>query len=799
MIRRIKKVAVLGSGVMGSGIACHLANAGLEVMMLDIVPPNLDEKQKSVQSFRNKIADTALANALKTKPAALYESSFVSRISTGNFEDDMHKIADVDWIIEVVVERLDIKKQVFEKVDELRKKDTLVTSNTSGIPIHLLAEGRSDNFKLNFCGTHFFNPARYLPLLEIIPHSTTSPAIVQFWMHYGEVYLGKKTVLCKDTPAFIANRIGFYSGNKIGELTEKYNFTIEEVDKITGDPIGWPSTGSYRLLDLVGIDTSVKVTKGVIESCPNDEYVKILKTRETPKATQFLLENNYLGNKTGQGFYKKTEDRDDKGGRVILALDLNTLKYKPTQKSMIPVVGIAKKIEIMDKRIKEMIASDENSGYFVRDYLCGLFSYAANRIFEITDNIYSIDDAMKAGYAWTYGPFEYWDMIGLAEGATLARSLGESLPSWVDNMISSGITSFYKSEDGKRKYYDLITKSYQVIPGTELNIHLDNFRSRTPLYKNSECTLHDIGDGVLCFEFTSKSNAIGEGIGEGAQEALNLAAQGDWKGIVIGNNAKNFTVGANLMSVGMLAMQKDFKKLEDMVNGFQQINMAMRYAPIPVVTATQGYVFGGGCEILMHTDAAVCHAESYIGLVEVGVGLIPGGGGTKEFALRASELFFDGDVQMPTLIDKFRTIATAAVSTSAYEGYKYGYLKHDRDTVEINLSRVLSHAKDKVLQLATNYTAPIPKKATVLGRAGIAALYTAINEFFLGNYMTEYDKEIARKLAYVICGGDLTGQQEVSEQYLLDIEREAFLQLLGNQKTLDRIQYLLMNNKPLRN
>lgn len=795
MIKRIKKVAVLGSGVMGAGIACHLANAGLEVLMLDIIPNNLDEKQKS----RNSVAEKALANALKTKPAPLYDTNFASRITIGNFDDDLHKIVEVDWIIEVVVERLDIKKQVFEKVDTLRKKDSLVTSNTSGIPIHLLAEGRSDNFKQNFCGTHFFNPARYLPLLEIIPHSETAPETVEFWMHYGAVYLGKKTVLCKDTPAFIANRIGFYSGNKIGELTEKYNFSIEKVDKITGDPIGWPSTGSYRLLDLVGIDTSDKVTKGVLQSCPNDEYVKILKTRETPKATRFLLENNFLGNKTGQGFYKKTDERDEKGNRIILALDLNTLEYKPTQKSVIPVVGIAKKIEIMDKRIKEMIASDENSGYFVRDYMCGLIAYAANRIFEITDDIHSIDDAMKAGYAWAYGPFEYWDMIGLAHGADLARSLGESLPAWVDEMIADGVTSFYKTEDNKRKYYDLSSKSYRVIPGTELNIHLDNYRSSTPLYKNSECILHDIGDGVLCFEFTSKSNAIGEGIGEGILEAMNMAVQGDWKGIVIGNNAKNFTVGANLMTVGMLAMQKDFKKLEEMTKAFQNINMAMRYAPVPIVTATQGYVFGGGCEILMHTDAAVCHAESYIGLVEVGVGLIPGGGGTKEFALRASELFFEGDVQIPTLIDKFRTIATATVSTSAYEGFKYGYLKHDRDLIEINLSKVLSRAKDTVLELATNYTAPVPKKATVLGRAGIAALYTAINEFYLGKYMTEYDKEIARKLAYAICGGDLTGQQVVSEQYLLDVEREAFLQLLGNQKTLDRIQYLLMNNKPLRN
>ncbi len=799
MTRRIKKVAVLGSGVMGSGIACHLANIGLQVLMLDIVPFDLDEKQKTIKAARNRIADTSLATAIKSKPAPLYDIDFAARISTGNFEDDMTKISECDWVIEVVVERLDIKKQIFEKVDVLRKPHALVTSNTSGIPISQLAEGRSDDFRKNFCGTHFFNPARYMALFEVIPHAGTDPDVVDFWMHYGEVFLGKRAVLCKDTPAFIANRIGFYSGNKVSELTEKYQLTIEEVDKLTGETIAWPNTGSYRLLDLVGLDTSVKVTKGVIDNCPDDEYVKVLKDKAVPKATQFLLDNNFLGDKSGQGFYKKTDQRDDKGGRIILALDLNTLEYKPSQKPMLPAVGIAKKVEIIDKRLKEIFASDEKSGNFVRDLLSGIMVYAANRIPEISDNIYSLDNAMKAGYAWTYGPFEYWDMIGLAEGIALAKSLGESVPAWVENMVANGVTSFYKSEDGKRKYYDLDAAAYKVIPGTELNIHLDNYRTNTPVYKNSECAIHDIGDGVLCFEFTSKSNAIGEGIGQGALEALNMVQNGDWTGIVIGNNAKNFTVGANLMNVGMVAMQKDFAKLDEMVHAFQQINMAMRYANIPVVTATQGYVFGGGCEILMHTDAAVCHAESYIGLVEVGVGLIPGGGGTKEFAVRASDAFFEGDVQIPTLVEKLKVIATATVSTSAYEGFKHGYLQHDRDSVEVNLAKVLSTAKAKVLELARNYTAPSPKQVTVLGRGGLGTLYTALNEFYLGKYMSEYDMEIAKKVAYVLCGGDLTSQQKVSEQYLLDIEREAFLQLLGNQKTLDRIQYLLMNNKPLRN
>lgn len=799
MTKRIKKAAVLGSGVMGSAIACHLANIGLEVLLLDIVPFNLDDKQKTVKAARNSIVNTALATAVKSKPAPLYDAAFVSRISTGNFTDDMSRISDCDWVIEVVVERLDIKQQIFAQVDQHRKVGSLITSNTSGIPIHQLADGRSEDFKKNFCGTHFFNPARYMALFEVIPHAGTDKDVVDFWMHYGEVFIGKQTVLCKDTPAFIANRIGFYAGNKVAELTAKYNLSIEAVDKLTGDSIGWPNTGSYRLLDLVGIDTSVKVTKGVIENCPDDEYVKIMKDRPVPKGTQFLMDNNWLGDKSGQGFYKKTNERNEKGERVIFALDLNTLEYRPIEKPMLAAVGVAKKIEIMNKRLQEIVALDDSSGHFVRDLLAGVMAYAANRIPEISDNVYSVDNAIKAGYAWSYGPFEYWDMFGLENVASLARSLGETLPSWIDDMIAKGVKSFYISEDSKRKYYDLDSGTYQVIPGTELNIHLDNYRTKTPVYKNSECILHDIGDGVMCFEFTTKSNSIGEGIGQGALEALQIAQQGDWKGIVIGNNAKNFSVGANLMGVAMHAIQKDFAKLEEMVGAFQQINMDMKYANIPVVTATQGYVFGGGCEILMHTDAAVCHAESYIGLVEVGVGLLPGGGGTKEFAVRASDSYFEGDVQIPTLVDKLKVIATASVSTSAYEAFNLGYLQHDRDVVEVNLGKVLSTAKAKVLDLARNYTAPVHKPVTVLGRGGLGTLYTAINEFFLGKYMSAYDVEIAKKIAYVLCGGDLTGTQTVSEQYLLEIEKEAFLQLLGNQKTIDRIQYLLMNNKPLRN
>ena len=790
MSYRIKKVAVLGSGVMGSGIACHFANVGLEVLMLDMPSDGPD---------KNAIAKTALATAIKSKPAPLYKKEFAGRIKTGNFEDDLSKLSEADWIIEVIVERLDIKKSLFEKVEKVRKEGSLITSNTSGIPIHLLAEGRSKDFQEHFCGTHFFNPARYMALLEIIPHTHVKADVISFFMRYGDIVLGKKTVLCKDTPAFIANRIGFFSGNKINELTEKYQLKISDIDKLTGDAIGWPSTGSYRLLDLVGLDTSVKVTQGVIDSCPEDEYVKVLKDKPMPKHTKFLLDNKWLGNKSGQGYYKKSSEKDENGKTIVYQLNLDTLEYEKPEKRMLAALGIAKKVEIMSKRLNDMIDAGDESGFFIKEFFAGLLSYAGNRVPEISDTIYGIDDAMKAGYAWTYGPFEYWDLIGLDKGLAIISECENRTPEWVSEMQKAGASSFYRYENGVRQYFDIVTGEYKSIPLPPTALHLDSYRSKTPVYKNSECILHDIGDQVMCLEFISKANAIGDGIGMGVLEALDKAENGQWRGIVIGNNAKNFSVGANLMAVGMLAMTGDWKSLEQMVDGFQQINMKMRYSTVPVVTATQGYVFGGGCEVLMHTDAAICAAESYIGLVEVGVGLLPGGGGTKEFALRASKSFFEGDTQIPTMVNKLKTIATAAVAMSGFEAYDLGYLEHDRDKVVPGTHHVLGMAKNKVIELSENYVAPVAQEVTVMGRNALGTLYTAVNEFFLGKYMSEYDVEIARKIAYVLCGGDLTSQQTVSEQYLLDIEREAFLQLLGNQKTQERIQYMLANGKPLRN
>lgn len=795
-MKRIRKAAVLGSGVMGAGIACHLANIGLEVLMLDIVPFDLKEEDKTNPAARNRIVNQALDNALKSKPAALFDKNFASRVKTGNFDDDMPKIVDCDWIIEVVVENLDIKKKVFEKVDQYRKTGSYVTSNTSGIPIHLMLEGRSEDFQANFCGTHFFNPPRYLRLFEVIPTAKTKPEMVEFFMQYGDIHLGKQTVLCKDTPAFIGNRVGVYAMAKIYQLTTELGLRIEDVDVLTGPSLARPKTGTFRLGDLVGHDTAANVIKGIKANCPHDEQAGAF---EVPAYLQFLLDNKFLGNKSGQGFYKKTNEKDDKGRPVILALNLNTLEYEPSAKSDLASLKLSKNIEDVPKRIAALYDSPDAGGQLVQKSLNGLFAYSSNRIPEITDHLYSIDDAMKAGYGWEYGPFEYWDLIGLEKGIQTAEAQGEKIADWVKEMHAAGHTSFYKRVGGQRLCYDPATKAYAAIPGRESLIVLDNYRDAAPVFKNNEVILHDIGDGVLCLEFTSPYNSIGEGVLRGINEAIQIAEDGQWNGLVIGNNGTNFSVGANIFMIAQLAYQGEFEELNMAVNVFQQTTMRARYSSIPVVVATQGYVFGGGCELLMHADAATVSAESYIGLVEVGIGVIPGGGGTKEFAVRASDEFKEGEVLIPTLIERFKTIATAGVSTSGSEAFNHRYLLPERDLIVMNKDRAIAEAKKKVLELAPNYTQPLRKQVTVLGQTGLAALYVAANELKLGRYASEHDIKIAHKIAWVLCGGDLSGTQVVSEQYLLDLEREAFLSLCGEQKTLERIQHMLQTNKPLRN
>lgn len=795
-MRRIKKCAVLGSGIMGSGIACHLANIGLEVLMLDMVPRDLPENKKEDKSARNSLAATALKTAIKSKPAPLYDKSFAKRITVGNFTDDMHKIKECDWIIEVVVERLDVKKIIFEQVDEHRKPGSLVTSNTSGIPIKFMSEGRSEDFQKHFCGTHFFNPPRYLRLFEVIPGPKTDPSVLDFFMEYGRKYLGKDTVLAKDTPAFIGNRIGVYAMSKIYKLTEELGLKIGTVDKITGPAIGRPNTGTFRLGDLVGLDTAYKVSDGVRNNAP-DEQSDIF---EPSPYFQYLYSNSFFGNKSGQGFYKKTKERDERGKSIILALNLDNNEYEKQEREDIPSLSNAKQMENLDGRIRMFFKAEDKGGQLVRRSLAGLFAYASNRIPEIADQLFSIDDALRAGFAWEAGPFEYWDMVGLEKGIEAIKAEGLEPAEWVTKMHAAGHESFYKRENGQRKYYNVNSGTYETVPGTSNFIVLDNLREKAPVFKNSEVILHDIGDGVLCLEYVSKANSMGEGVLRGIQEAITIAEEGDWNGLVIGNNAKNFTVGANLMMIAQFAFQQEWDELNFAVNTFQQTMMRCRYSSIPVVAATQGYTFGGGCETIMHCDASMSAAESYIGLVEVGVGLIPGGGGTKEFALRASDSFFQGDVMIPTLIDKFRTIAMASVATSAHEAFNMGYLLDNKDEVVINTYANIAEAKKKVLELADGYTSPIERQdITVLGRTGLGALYAAANELSRGHYASAHDIKIARKVAYVLCGGDLTGTQKVSEQYLLDIEREAFISLAGEQKTMERIQHMLTKNKPLRN
>ncbi|MCB0643674.1 MAG: 3-hydroxyacyl-CoA dehydrogenase/enoyl-CoA hydratase family protein, partial [Phaeodactylibacter sp.] len=655
---------------------------------------------------------------------------------------------DCDWVIEVVIERLDIKKDLFEKVEKHRTPGTLITSNTSGIPIHMMAEGRSEDFQKNFCGTHFFNPPRYMRLLEIIPTPKTDPAVTDFLMNYGARYLGKQTVLAKDTPAFIGNRIGLFAAAKIFNLTTELDLSIEEVDAITGPAIGRPKTGSFRLGDLVGLDTAVKVIQDIQKNCPHDEQTAAF---DLPDYFEYLLENKYLGDKTGQGFYKKTNERDDKGRRVILAFNLKTKEYEPSKRAKIASVEQAKQIDELPRRIQYMFNAEDKGGQLARQSLLSLFAYVSNRIPEVADHLFSIDDAMTAGYGWDLGPFEYWDIIGVAEGKKLAEAAGETVADWVQEMLDAGCETFYKREGGDLKYYDIASKSYKTIPGTEQFVILDNYRDKELVYSNSEVNLHDIGDGVLCLEFTSKYNAIGEGILRGIQECVQIAEEGDWVGLVIGNNAKNFTVGANLMLIGMFAFQQEWDELNMAVNLFQQTSMRCRYSAIPVVAATQGYTFGGGCEISMHCDATMAAAETYIGLVEAGVGLIPGGAGTKEFAVRISDAFHEqGDVMIPTLIEGFKSIATAQVATSAYEGFQHMYLLPHRDEVVVNTMLNIAEAKKKVLELADNYTQPFPRtNVKVLGRGGLGALYTAANELKLGRFASEHDIKIAHKIDWV--------------------------------------------------
>jgi 3-hydroxyacyl-CoA dehydrogenase len=801
MKRSIKKVAVLGSGIMGSRIACHFANIGVSVILLDIVPkePTADESKKGLTieslSVRNRIVNDSLSNAVKSNPSPLYKKSFASRISTGNFQDNMALISTCDWVIEVVVENLDIKKKVYDEVEKHRKPGTLITSNTSGIPIHLMAAGRSDDFRKNFCGTHFFNPPRYLRLLEVIPTPETDPDVVSFLMEYGDLFLGKTTVLCKDTPAFIANRIGVFAIMSLLHQVEKMQLTVAEVDKLTGPVLGRPKSATFRTTDVVGLDTMIHVANGLYANCKDDANRDEFKL---PAFVAKMSENKWLGDKTGQGFYKKV--KSDSGKSEILELNLNTLEYQPQTKVRYATLEATKTIDNLKQRMPVLFGGTDKAGEFYRTAFSSLFKYVSDRMPEISDETYRIDAAMQAGFGWELGPFEAWDAIGVNNALKVMEATGKKPAAWVYQMIEKGNTSFYKNENGVRKFYDISSGTYLAIPGADNFIILDNLRDSKVVWKNSGTTLFDIGDGVLNLEFHTKMNTIGGEVLEGINKAIDIAEK-DFKGLVIGNDGANFSAGANLAMVFMFAVEQEYDEIDFAIRAFQNANMRVRYSSIPVVVAPHGLTLGGGCEMSMHADKVQAAAETYIGMVEFGVGLIPGGGGSKEFALRLSDSFREGDIELNLLKEKFLTIATAKVATSAHEAFDMGVFRTGIDEISINRSRLISDAKLAVLELAnTGYTKPVQRTdIKVLGKAGLGMVYAGANSMYSGHYMSSHDKLISEKLGWVMCGGDLSAPTKVSEQYLLDLEREAFLSLCGEKKTLERIQSILTSGKPLRN
>ena len=793
MNRTIKKVAVLGSGVMGSRIACHFAGIGLPVLLLDIVPREAAENTD--KKVRNKIVNDALAAAIKSNPSPVYHKDVLKKITTGNFDDNMKDIATCDWVIEVVVERLDIKKSVYEKVEQFRKKGSLITSNTSGIPIHLLSEGRSDDFKKHFCGTHFFNPPRYLRLLEIIPTPDTDPEVTNFLMQYGDLYLGKTTVLCKDTPAFIANRIGVYGIMAIFGLVDKLGLTIDEVDALTGPVIGRPKSATFRTADVVGIDTLVKVAKGVHDNCPNDEAKESF---IIPAWLDKIVASNWLGDKTGQGFFKKMPP-NAKGEKEIQVLNLKTLEYEPRKKPKFATVETAKQVDDLNQRLKMLVAGQDKAGEFYRHFHYGLFSYISHRIPEISDELYRVDDAMMAGFGWEIGAFESWDVLGVERTAEAMKSAGYKAAPWVDEMIAAGNKSFYKIENGKRLSYDPASKTYKPLPGGDAFIVMSNYQDKL-IWKNGSCKLYNLGDDVLGLQWNTKMGSIGGDVLSGIQTSIEKAEK-EYKGLVIANEGANFSAGANVGMIFMLAIEQDYDELDMAVRAFQSTMMRVRYSSIPVVVAPHGLALGGACELSLHSDKCCPAAETYTGLVELGVGLIPGGGGTKEFALRASDEMHEDEPETITLKNRFLAIATAKVGTSAYEGFDIGVYRKGHDEVVVNQNRRVAEAKKSVVEIYdSGYVTPVQRTdVKVLGRSALGALYAGINGMWRANYATDHDVVVAKKLAYVMCGGDLTEQSLVSEQYLLDLEREAFLSLCGEKKTLERIQSVLKGGKPVRN
>ncbi|MBW2137211.1 MAG: enoyl-CoA hydratase/isomerase family protein [Deltaproteobacteria bacterium] len=810
MTKKIEKVGVIGAGVMGATIAAHMANAGMDTVLLDIVPPELTEEDKKKgltpesREFRNKLSNKGLENALKSRPASFYLPEYARLIRTGNMEDDLETLKHVDWIIEAVVERLDIKRAVFEKIEPLLDPEKIITSNTSGISAAAMSEGRSEVFKRRFAVTHFFNPPRYMKLLELVPGPGTEPEAIEALDETADRVLGKGVVKAKDTPNFIANRIGVFGILSVIRTMMDLGLSIEAVDQLTGPVIGHPKSASFRTADLVGLDTLVHVARNVYEGAPEDERRDVF---QPPDLINKMLEGNLLGEKAKQGFYKVS--KDEKGGKAILSLDYETMQYKPQEEVRLAGLEMARNTPGTSARIKALFYADDLAGQFTFRTVSEMLIYTANRIPEIADDIPSIDNAMKWGFAWKMGPFESWDAIGLGQSVVKMKKEGFEIPGWIEDMLQAGNDSFYRKEADVLSFYDPLSGGYKPMPERPGVILLSSLKDREKkVAGNQGASLIDIGDGVACLEFHTKMNALGEDVINMVQKAVDIVTR-DFDGLVIGNHGENFSAGANLPLILFTAQEEEWDDLEWMVKVFQDSFMKLKYMEKPVVAAPAGMALGGGCEICLAADRVRYGAETYMGLVEMGVGLIPAGGGTKEMLLRNTEHLFEvqpGGVYprqielMPFVARAFETIALARVSTSGPEAVKLGYLR-PTDKMTINRDYLIDEAKKTVLAMNTEgYRPPRPaEEIRVAGRDAFAVLKLALWTMHEQGYATDHDVTVAEKLAYVLCGGDVFADTRVSEQYLLDLEREAFVSLCGHPKTQERIQHMLQTGKPLRN
>ncbi len=803
MTREIKKVAVLGGGIMGSGIAAHLANAGIPSVILDIVPRELTEHDKSAgigtdsPAFRNRFSQAGIQNALKARPAAFYHKSFANMIQAGNYEDNMDMLQEVDWVVEAVVENLDIKKKVFESVEKNVRPGTLVTSNTSGIPLRDMLEGRGEDFRRHFFITHFFNPVRYLKLLELVQGTETSEEVVQNFASFGENVLGKGIVWAKDTPSFIGNRIGIFAIMNTVKWMMDGEYKIEEVDKLFGPPMGRPKSAAFRTADLVGIDTFLHVADNCYKDLPDDEARDIFKA---PQFMRTMMDKGWLGSKAKQGFYKK--DKDEKGKRVILSMDYNTMDYNPQVKVKYKSLKDAKKFNSLGERIKHLVWSEDRGGEIAWKVTRDTLLYSARRIPEIADDVVNIDNGMKWGFGWEMGPFETWDAIGLKESVERMEKEGFEIPSLVEDVLKKGGGAFYTRKEGSRYFFDVGKKDFQLEPKRSYSIELLGLKEKEKVVlKNDSTNLIDLGDGVACLEFNSKMNAIDDDIIQMMFDAEKEVKK-NFEGLVIGNQADHFSVGANLFMISLAIQNKEWDRLGTMVDGFQQANQLMKYCDFPTVSTPHGMVLGGGCEVCLGTNAIIACGETYMGLVEVGAGVIPAGGGCKEMLIRNL-----GGVKSDTEVDifsfarrAFMTLGMAKVATSGVEAQDLSFLS-PTDKITINKDRLLFEAKQMVLGMArAGFTPPrVRTDIRVAGETGYANLCYGVNSMKESGWISEYDEFIGKKLAYVLCGGDVPYDTKVDEDHLLALEKEAFLSLCGQQKTLDRMQSLVMTGKPLRN